>query len=175
MIEPVIKEIGEGKVTAILSDQGPDYRKARRLINEKYPAILSINCASHVLNNLAKDMCKLSTMDSLLKKARAIVVEMKHKLRKARFKEEFRKYADEERLKGRKVTPVMLTLPSDTRWFGLKDMIEKLLRSKQVLLRLAVDVDFDMGWRNKNSIKDDQFWSKLQEMKFFLFPVINGK
>ncbi|CAG7718952.1 unnamed protein product, partial [Allacma fusca] len=52
-------------------------------------------------------------------------------------------------------------------------MIIKLQRSKDVLLRLAVDPDGSLSMKGRCIIKDDGFWSALEELKHFLLPVFN--
>ena len=54
-------------------------------------------------------------------------------------------------------------------------MLKKLLRSKAVLLRLAVNSEFEISWGTKNVIKNDSFWDELKELYDFLQPVVDSK
>jgi hypothetical protein len=54
----IVKDIGPEKLGAVVSDNAPDARVARRILCEKYPHILNIRCMAHCINLITKDVCK---------------------------------------------------------------------------------------------------------------------
>ncbi|CAB4432262.1 unnamed protein product [Rhizophagus irregularis] len=54
----IVDDIDPEKVAAVVSDNAPDARVARRILCEKYPHILNIRCMAHCINLIPKDVCK---------------------------------------------------------------------------------------------------------------------
>jgi len=54
----IVDDIGPEKLAAVVSDNAPDARVARRILCEKYPYILNIRCIAHCINLITKDLCK---------------------------------------------------------------------------------------------------------------------
>jgi hypothetical protein len=52
----ILEEIGINKFVAIVSDGGPNVRKAREIVNNDFPFILNIRCVAHCLNLITKDI-----------------------------------------------------------------------------------------------------------------------
>ncbi|GBC49830.2 zinc finger BED domain-containing protein 4-like [Rhizophagus irregularis DAOM 181602=DAOM 197198] len=67
-IEEVIKKVGFERIFAIVSDNAANIRKARKIINEKYPKIESIRCISHRINLIACDIVSYNFADRLLRR-----------------------------------------------------------------------------------------------------------
>jgi hypothetical protein len=57
-IEEIINRIGPSKFGAIVSDNGSNVRKARTIIEQKYPTIKNIRCISHCINLISCDIVK---------------------------------------------------------------------------------------------------------------------
>ena len=72
-IENVLISVGLNKFIAIVSDAEPAMQKARQLISEKYPNILSIRCMAHHLNLITTDIIKLDFSKNTFKKCQAII------------------------------------------------------------------------------------------------------
>lgn len=72
-IEKVLTSIGPKKFIAVVSDAEAAMQMARRLINEKYPNILSVRCMAHHLNLITTDLIKLNFAKNTLKKCQAII------------------------------------------------------------------------------------------------------
>ncbi|PKB93811.1 hypothetical protein RhiirA5_387035, partial [Rhizophagus irregularis] len=51
-------DIDPEKVAAVVSDNAPDARVARRILCEKYFHILNIRCMAHCINLITKDVCE---------------------------------------------------------------------------------------------------------------------
>ena len=67
-IEEVIKRVGPEHFSAIVSDNAANVRKAREIINQKYPKIESIRCVSHCINLIACDIVSHNFADRLLRR-----------------------------------------------------------------------------------------------------------
>lgn len=76
----------------------------------------------------------------------------------------------DQKEQGRTVTRISLTLPAVTRWYGIRDMFEKLLQSRPVLERMAIRVDGRLSNQIRANIKDDNLWMKIGQ----LYPVIKS-
>ena len=67
-IEEVIEKIGPDWISAIVSDNAANIKKARAIINEKYPKIESVRCISHCINLIACDIVSHNSADRLLRR-----------------------------------------------------------------------------------------------------------
>jgi hypothetical protein len=67
-IEAVINRIGPLKFAAVVSDNGANVRKAREIIQTKYPYIKNIRCISHCINLISCDIVQHSFANKILKK-----------------------------------------------------------------------------------------------------------
>jgi len=54
----IVKDIGPEKLGAVVSDNVPDARVARRILCETYSHILNFCCMAHCINLITKDICK---------------------------------------------------------------------------------------------------------------------
>ena len=55
-IEEVIEKVGPNRISAIVSDNAANVKKAREIITEKYPRIENIQCISHCINLIVCDI-----------------------------------------------------------------------------------------------------------------------
>ena len=68
----IVDNIGPKKLAAVVSDNAPDARVARKLLCEKYPHILNIRCMAHCINLITKDVCKHTLVIDVIKKVGAV-------------------------------------------------------------------------------------------------------
>ncbi|CAL8122074.1 unnamed protein product [Orchesella dallaii] len=175
IITEINTKFGHGKIVAIVSDRGSNYLNARTRIHNQQPGILSISCAAHALNLLVGDISKLPTIQSHLNQAKNIIKEIKNsKTKLGEYYAEFDRYVDEEKLEGRSHHKVSLSLPSVTRWFGVRDMLHKLKHAKNVLLRLAIKETCLLSSTSKRTIMDTNFWYKLERLYPLYTVLTNG-
>jgi hypothetical protein len=71
-IEAIINRIGVSKISAIVSDNGSNVRKAREIIEKKYSNIRNIRCISHCINLMSCDVIQHQFADKLLKKVNTL-------------------------------------------------------------------------------------------------------
>ena len=67
-IKEVIENIGPNRISAIVSDNATNIKKAREIITEKYPRIENIRCISHCINLIACDIVSHTFADKLLRR-----------------------------------------------------------------------------------------------------------
>ncbi|KAL0153896.1 hypothetical protein M9458_050817 [Cirrhinus mrigala] len=75
----VINDLGPQKVFALVTDDAANMKVAWAHVEETFPHITTIGCASHALNLLLKDIMALNTMDTLYKIAKQVVKDVKGK------------------------------------------------------------------------------------------------
>jgi len=64
----IVENIGPEKLAAVVSDNAPDARVARRILCEKFPHILNIRCIAHSINLITKDLCKHTFVVDIIRK-----------------------------------------------------------------------------------------------------------
>ena len=67
-IEEVIRKVGPEHFSAIVSDNAANIRKAREIVNHKYPQIENIRCISHCINLIASDVVSHKFANRLLRR-----------------------------------------------------------------------------------------------------------
>ncbi|KAE8771560.1 hypothetical protein D1007_56553 [Hordeum vulgare] len=73
-IEKVVEEIGHEHIVQIVTDNGSNYKKARKTLIEepKYSHIVWQPCAAHTVNLMLKDIAKSLEVDVIVKSAKTI-------------------------------------------------------------------------------------------------------
>src|SRR5271167_1348992 len=71
-IEEVIKKVGPNRISAIVSDNVANVKKAREIISKKYPRIENIRCISHCINLIACDVISHIFANRLLHKVNTL-------------------------------------------------------------------------------------------------------
>ncbi len=73
-IENICNRIGVSKISAIVSDNGSNVRKAREIVESKHPNIRNIRCISHCINLMSCDVVRHQFADKLLKKVNTLAI-----------------------------------------------------------------------------------------------------
>eukprot|EP00644_Phytophthora_capsici_P014742 jgi/Phyca11/49573/gw1.53.317.1 len=60
-------EVGEGKVTAVVTDNASNMKKAWKLVRKNRVGMVCTGCSAHGMNLLMKDLFKLKFFDDVLK------------------------------------------------------------------------------------------------------------
>ena len=55
-----IEQVGSKKFVAIVSDNASNVTAARRIVTQKYPNIININCITHCINLISSDIVKIT-------------------------------------------------------------------------------------------------------------------
>ena len=78
VIEELESDCGK-MVFGVVTDYACNIKKAWRLTKEIYPTIICHGCAAHGLNLIFCDMIKLETCKNIIKRAKGVIKEFRHK------------------------------------------------------------------------------------------------
>ena len=73
-----------------------------------------------------------------------------------------------------KVVQVSLLLSTETRWYSVKNMMNHLLRAKDVLQKMSLNKNANLDQTVCRLIKNEEFWDKLTLFSEFLKPIVEG-
>ena len=73
-IEVIINHIGLSKFMTVVNNNGTNVRKARKIIQTKYPCIKNIRCISHCINLISCDIVQHSFANKILKKVNILAL-----------------------------------------------------------------------------------------------------
>ena len=73
-IKNICNWIGVFKISAIVSDNGSNVRKACEIVESKHPNIRNIRCISHCINLMSCDVVRHQFADKLLKKVNTLAI-----------------------------------------------------------------------------------------------------
>jgi hypothetical protein len=145
-------------------------------LKRKYKHLIGIRCSAHVLNLLIEDFCKLKTIHDHIIITKSIIKEItRSSVKLGIYKEEWSKYSEEMKRKGRVVNEVSLCLPAETRWYSIRNMLRNIIHARPVLLRMAIDKDIDLTLNVRQEIKNDDFWDKAEKIYALITPIVEGK
>ena len=65
-ISSIIEIIGTEKFATVVMDSAANCRVARKKIQEKYPHISNIRCATHTINLIASDLVKIEKIKNFI-------------------------------------------------------------------------------------------------------------
>ena len=104
-------------------------KKASQLIEEKYPKIICYGCAAHGLNLIFCNMIKLKTCKNIIKRAKGVKIEFRHKHMLVDILKDMQKAEN---------VNCTLKLPVKTRWAFMVTSLESVKKNKVVLHKIAV-------------------------------------
>ena len=67
-------------IFGVVINNASNVKKAWRLMDEKYSTIICYGCVAHGLNLIFCDMIKLEICKNLIKRAKGVIKEFRHKL-----------------------------------------------------------------------------------------------
>ena len=68
VIEKVIVDVGVNRISAIVSDNTSNVRKAREIVHNKFPNIENVRCIAHCINLIACNIVNHNFGDRLLRR-----------------------------------------------------------------------------------------------------------
>nr|VVW60408.1 unnamed protein product [Nymphaea colorata] len=166
-LSPTIEEIGANNVVQIVTDNGSNYRKAKRILEGKYPNIFTTSCAAHCIDLMLEDIDSLEDVKNIMCKARQAV---KFLYNKQHALDIMRTYT-----KGKE-----LRRPGVTRFASQFICLDSILKQEEGLKFMVASND----WRHventeKNDAKEltrliqnEDFWRKGKEIIRFVEPLV---
>jgi hypothetical protein len=128
-MEDVMTEIGIEKFVAVVTDDASVMVKATSMLEEKYSHIAVYTCAAYTLHLIIADITKLKSVKDIVDTCKTIVKEIStSQILRANFTELLKEMGQICTLK----------IPVPTRWGSIVHCLDSLLKSKNVLKRLAI-------------------------------------
>ncbi|GBB92851.1 hypothetical protein RclHR1_20670001 [Rhizophagus clarus] len=128
-IKNVIKKVGPDQISAIVSDNAANIKKARAIIHEKYLKIESIRCVSHCINLIACDIVSHNFADKLLRKVNILTAFFRNSYIAG---DKFQKLIEESGIKGNGLKSYCIT-----RWTISSELVNSILNLKPVLEKIV--------------------------------------
>jgi hypothetical protein len=162
---------------AVVLDAGGDCRKAKRLLRQKRPELIIMDCIAHQINLLTGDLFKFDSQLKVIAGKALNIVNWwnNHSFANAHLK------TKQLALYGKTIA---LTTPAETRWASHGKTYASLLKSSQALKALTVEMNAELLERSGNRTSDKQkalhvlgliddraFWSQLQVLSTFMEPL----
>ena len=166
MFSEVIKDIGEDKVAAVVTDSCSSMIKAHKILSEKIPNIVCYRCTAHCLHLLCKDILALKTLSNHTARTKELVKAFKYKHVPAATLRRIQKQTGEG---------MSLQLMSPTRWGSSAAML-KSVQSNKKNLRLAlieenVKSALEKDPQVEKSVNDSVFWSQNEKFTWLLSKI----
>lgn len=166
---------GEAAVVAVCTDNAANMRRCWPELQKRYPGLLTLGCASHIINLLVEDILKLSTLNTTLADAIQVIRYFKGS--------NVRTGALTQAAAAARETRLSLKLPSKTRWQGKLEAISSLIANKPYIQTVIADRAQCLGHRpsaydaaNWLQLRDKlhtwRFWEQLDELQRFLKPFL---
>lgn len=163
-ITRIIREIGENKITSLVTDNAASMQAAWAQLKETFPNLQTYGCISHILNLLLKDIEAVKTLLNHINVCKEIVkfFKLKH-IPNAILTEK----------QGNSVQS--LKLPVVTRWGSTVTCMESIQLNKQLLKECLINPDIESLATNKVKsaiLSDDVFWDRNVKFIELLSPVV---
>jgi hypothetical protein len=128
-MEDVMTEVGIEKFGGVVTDNASVMVNATSILKEKYSHIAVYTCAAHTLHLIIGDITKLKSVKDMVDTCKTIVEEInKSQILRANFTELQKEMGQ--------ICTLKILVP--TRWGSVVHCLESLLKSKNVLKRLAI-------------------------------------
>lgn len=161
-LKKVIEEVGPGKVFALVTDSAANMEEAWTSVEQTYPHIATIGCASHSFNLFFKYMMTLRSMDTLYQIATQIVKCVKGNQVALTI------YVSKQKQKNKSVE---LKLYSNTNGGGVAIMFDSLLDGRESLQEMALSQTAEIERELQRILLDNVFWERLCSGLSILKPV----
>lgn len=162
VIEKVVVDVGVNRISAIVSDNASNVRKAREIVHDKFPSIENVRCIAHCINLIACDIVKDNFGDRLLRRVNILATF---------FKNSHQANAKLVQLINEKgIVGGGLKLYCKTRWTTASESVNSVINLQQILEEVAAGNQLT----NDNVVRIIQsrnFFSDLRILSFVLEPL----
>ena len=153
--------------SGVVTDNASNMKKAWRLIEEKYPTIICYGCAAHGLNLIFCDMIKLEICKNIIKQAKGVIKEYRHKHMLVDSLKAMQKAEN---------VNCTLKLPIKTRWASIVTSLERVKKNKVELRKIAASEEPEKKSSNlleevRRTLLDDTFWHENKAIASLLKPL----
>jgi hypothetical protein len=163
-IEKVINDIGEDRISAVVSDNAANVRNARKIIHENHPKIENVRCVAHSINLIACDIVKEKFGDKLLKRVNTLTTFFRSShLANSKLT---------QIIKEKGITGGGLKLYSKTRWTTASESVNSAINLEVALEEMVTSHDQLLtNDKIKPIIQSRNFFSNLRILAFVLDPL----
>jgi len=172
-LSSVVEELGSENVVAITTDTASNMKAAQDLLGVRYPEILMLGCASHIVNLTVNDIFALPEIQNIWQKVLHIAKYFKGSYILIGL---MNKYAEKLDIKRK-----ALQLPGNTRWQGRFNTTNSVIANRAVLREVVADPDVlnnptadqrEKFLRVQEMILDYRFWEQAEALAGFLRPFL---
>jgi hypothetical protein len=164
VIEKVIVDVGVNRISAIVSDNASNVRKAREIIHNKFPNIENVRCIAHCINLIACDIVKHNFGDRLLRRVNNLTTFFKNS---HQANSKLVQLINEKGIVGGGLKSYC-----KTRWTTASESVNSVVNLQQILEEIVTNNRHLLT--NDNIIRIIQtrnFFSDLRILKFVLEPL----
>jgi len=164
VIEKVINEIGVDRVSAIVSDNASNVKKARELIQNKFQNIENVRCIAHCINLIACDIVKENFGDRLLRRVNILVTFFKSSHQANSILHTL--------MKEKGVVGGGLKLYCKTRWTTASESVNSVINLESILEEIVTDHHQILtNDKIEKIVNSRNFFSDLRILAFVLDPL----
>lgn len=132
--EMIIDEIGEEKISGIVTDNASNMRAAWRILEQKFPSLVYNGCSAHTINLMVKDICLLDRFALIISKCAKITKFINNR---SLILHRFMKIQEEFKNENLIDSICLLSLPCETRWCSHYQCIQKVDHNKLIIKQLS--------------------------------------
>ena len=164
IIEKIIIDIDANRISAVVSDNASNVRKAREIIQNKFPNIESVRCIAHCINLIACDIVKDNFGDRLLRRINIVTTF---------FKNSHQANAKLSQLiKEKGVVGGGLKIYCKTRWTTASESVNSVINLQQILEEIVTSNRHLFSNDNiVRIINSRNFFSDIRILAFVLEPL----
>ncbi|KAJ8964120.1 hypothetical protein NQ314_005116 [Rhamnusium bicolor] len=166
LLEEILLEYDVKKFLVLITDNAPNMRKATKMLETKYPHLVSFGCFAHSLHLLCQDILKSTSVANILIHTKNIIKNINGSQVLIGAFNEVKKELHSQK---------SLVLPVATRWGSHVASLISLVKCKQVLQRMAIDEKYLEKMDKPVRIKslDEDYWLKVSDLINILQPTTN--
>ncbi|KAF4140739.1 hypothetical protein GN958_ATG10102 [Phytophthora infestans] len=164
--------VGAGAVTAVVTDNAANMKKAWKLVRMERKGMVCTGCAAHGMNLLIKDIFKMKFFKDVLDKAQALARFIRGRRGLwSRFRD------TQKQLKKRGEKRRRLSLTVATRWYTHEKCIANVVQNRDVIAAIFSDTAFLRNYKGSDleeatkTFKDEEFWQDAAVTVAIIRPI----
>lgn len=164
VISDVIEEVGPLKVQAVVTDNAASMKLSLKLLESKYPHLITYGCAAHGLHLMIKDLSKLPLFSRVQAMSKSIIQFYKNK----HYPKQLLKQIQIDQI-GKEIT---LKTMVETRWGSFYQSLDSLRKNKAFLEAATVNPKIQIDSTTRKYILDENtFWPEMEKALKLLEPI----
>ena len=158
------KDTFVSKLVAVITDNASVMNAAKRVLRETFPKIIPIGCSAHLFNLIAKDLCSIKRFRVCIESCANVFIEIKaSQCKHATWNDYWKRFVEKQKKQGNDVRARGLSLPTETRWFSVCEMLERFTSSKPIIERMMKKGDINSP-RNIEFLSEQSTWPSIEKV-----------